>query len=121
LAEIIVVEPETSACVAAALAQDRIVRISGDLATAAEMLSCGEASAPAMKVLRRHGARGVAVSEDALVEAPRLLRQHGGPATTPSGAAGLAGLVKILSDRSGFGLGATSRILILVTEADLGG
>jgi len=74
-----------------------------------------------MKVLRRHRARVVTVSEDALIEAPRLLRDHGGPATTPSGAAGLAGLVKILSDGSSFGLAATSRILILVTEADLGG
>jgi diaminopropionate ammonia-lyase len=91
--------------------------------TAAEMLSCGEASAPAMKVLRRHGARVVTVSEDALVETPHLLRQHGGPATTPSGAAGLAGLVKILSDGSAasFGLTAGSRVLILVTETDLSG
>ena len=52
-ATIVAVEPEQSACVTAAFAQGRVVRIAGDLHTAAEMLSCGEASAPAMEVLRR--------------------------------------------------------------------
>jgi diaminopropionate ammonia-lyase len=120
-AAIVVVEPETAACVAAALAENRRVRVPGDLETSAGMLSCGEASALAMAVLRRHGARAVTVSERALAGATRLLREQGGPATTPSGAAGLAGLMSLLAAGSAasFGLDATSRVLILVTEADL--
>jgi diaminopropionate ammonia-lyase len=122
-AGLIVVEPEKSACVAAALEQDRIVRIPGDLETAAEMLSCGEASAPATMVLRRLGARVVTVDEDTLEQAPGVMREHGGPASTASGAAGLAGLLRLAADggTAGFGLGASSRILIVVTEAALDG
>ena len=122
-AAVIVVEPVGAACVAAAMAKNRLVRVPGELGTLAEMLACGEASAPAMAVLRRHGARAVTVSEEELGDATRLLREHGGPATTPSGAAGLAGLVSLLGrgPNSGFGLDNTSRILILVTEADLEG
>ena len=113
-AALVVVEPERAACVAAALAATRPVRIPGDLETAAEMLSCGVASAPAMAVLQRYGTRAVTVSEAELDAAPRLLRAHGGPATTPSGAAGLAGLARS-------GLDAASRVLVVVTEADLPG
>ena len=118
-AAVVVVEPEAAACVAAALARGRPVRVLGDLGTSAGMLSCGEASAPAVRVLRRHGARAVAVPEVGLAAAPGLLRAWGGPATTPSGAAGLAGLAEALAggDAGGLGLDATSRVLILVTEA----
>jgi diaminopropionate ammonia-lyase len=121
-AAIVVVEPEKCACVAAAFAHDRPVCIQGDLQTAAEMLSCGEASAPAMEVLRRHGAQVVAVSEADLLEAPLRLREGQGPATTPSGAAGFAGLCHALSGHGArFGLGTESRVLVLVTERDLEG
>jgi diaminopropionate ammonia-lyase len=119
-AAIVVVEPEKSACVAAAFSRGRVVRIEGDLQTAAEMLSCGEASAPAMDILRRHGTPVVTVSEAGLLEAPRLLRAEHGPATTPSGAAGLAGLCRALSGAGmNFGLGADSRVLLVISERDL--
>jgi diaminopropionate ammonia-lyase len=116
---IVVVEPRRCACVSAALASARPVRLNGDLETTAEMLSCGEASAPALIVLRRLGARAVAVSEADLNAAPNLLLAEGGPATTPSGAAGVAGLVSTMADdtAAGLGLGANSRVLIPVTEA----
>ena len=99
-AAVIVVEPARAACVAAALAENRPVRVPGELETAAEMLSCGEASAPAVAVLRRHGAQAVTVSEATLAGATRRLRERGGPATTPSGAAGLAGLMSLLASGS---------------------
>jgi diaminopropionate ammonia-lyase len=120
-AAVIVVQPEESACVAAALAQGRVVRIPGDLHTAAEMLSCGEASAPALEILRRHSAQVVTVSEADLMEGPRILREGGGPATTPSGAAGLVGLYRVLKDSTGarFGIDADSRVLMIVSEANL--
>jgi diaminopropionate ammonia-lyase len=121
-ARVVAVEPETAACLAAALAVDRPVRIAGDLHTVAEMLSCGEASAPALASLKRHGARVVTVSENELDRAPRILAGHGGPATTPSGAASLAGAFAAIEDpRRGDGLelDASSRILVLVTEGAL--
>jgi diaminopropionate ammonia-lyase len=120
-ANLIVAEPERAACVAAGLVEGRPVRVPLKHATSAHMLACGQASAPALKLLRRHAARSMTVQETTLMEAPTLLRQHGGPATTSSGAAGLAGLIEALSnDRaiSNFNLSATSRIQILITEAD---
>ena len=122
-AAVIVAEPAGAACVAAALAENRLVRVPGGLETSAEMLACGEASAPAMAVLRRLGARAVVVPEAALDDATRLLREQGGLATTPSGAAGVAGLLSLLAQGSGpsYGLRGTSRVLILVTEANLEG
>jgi diaminopropionate ammonia-lyase len=118
---VIVVEPANAACVADALAENRLVRIPGDLETIAEMLSCGKASAPAIATLRRGGARTLALSETELAAAPRRLLEHGGPATTPSGAAGAAGLLSLATTKSlaEFAIDATSRILFLVTEADL--
>jgi diaminopropionate ammonia-lyase len=122
-AMIVVVEPDRCACVAAAFANNRVVRLKGDLDTAAEMLSCGEASAPAMDILRRQGVEVVAVSEADLMHAPRRLRDGGGPATTPSGAAGFAGLCHALSRDGGgrFGIGPDSRVLLVVSERDLEG
>ena len=116
---VIVVEPEKAACVAAALAAGRIVTVPGDLATSAEMLSCGEASAPAMDVLRRRNASAVAVSEAELTEAPEFLRAHGGPSTSPSGACGLAGLRHAMANPAearALGLGAESIVLLIATE-----
>ena len=121
-AGIVVVEPESAACIAAALAADRPVRIEGALETVAEMLSCGEASAPALAVLRARGAAALTISEFELAEAPRILRECGGPRATPSGAAGLAGAIRLLGDAAAaarFGATVRSRVLILATERDV--
>lgn len=118
----VVVEPEKAACVGAALAADERVRLTDDLDTAAEMLSCGEASMAALPVLRQHGARFVTVSEVELVAAPLLLRDHGGPASTPSGACGLAGLARAATDpaiAARLHLSSGSRVLLVVSEAEL--
>lgn len=117
---VVAVEPEQAACLTPALAAGRPVRVPGDLHTAAEMLSCGEASAPALAALARHGARVATVTEVELMRAPTLLAEAGGPATTPSGAAGLAGLLAVLADparAAEFRIDRDSRILVLVTEA----
>lgn len=116
-ARIVVVEPEGVACVAAALASDRIVRLPGDLETAAEMLSCGEASAPALAILRQRDATAMDVTEEELLAAPGLLSGAGGPATTASGATGLAGLVRASRGATErLALDADSRVLIIVSE-----
>lgn len=113
---VVIVEPETAPAVAAALAAGRVLRVDGDLETIAEMLSCGEASAPALAVLRRHSVDAIAVPETILEAAPTLLRSCGGLRTTPSGGAGLAGVIAARDGQAG--LTPEARILILVTEAE---
>jgi len=119
---LIVVEPAGAACVALALAQGRPERIAGDLRTCAEMLSCGLASAPAVEILRRFNAKSVLVTEEELEGAPIRLRAAGGPETTPSGAAGLAGFLQVAAHSSGtmeVGLDASSVVLFVATEGSL--
>jgi diaminopropionate ammonia-lyase len=114
----LVVEPAAAACVARALAAGRPVRIDGALETSAEMLSCGLASAPAVRILQSLDAQSVLVDEARLLEAVDVLREVG-IETTPSGAAGLAGLLHLSSQgdlQSGHGINSDSRVLLLVTE-----
>jgi diaminopropionate ammonia-lyase len=115
----VVVEPESAACVTRALAVGRPVLVPGDLRTSAEMLSCGVASAMALEILRRHDAQTVLVGERGLNKAKETLRHTGGPETTASGAAGLAGLLRVAQDphlRSLHQLTAASRVLLVATE-----
>ncbi len=119
---LVVVEPANAACVGAALKARRVVVAPGDLQTSAEMLSCGEASAPALAILLRARAEAIAVSETDLLAAPGLLAAKGGPRTTPSGAAGLAGLRAALADpalAARLSLDRASRVLLIATEARL--
>ena len=111
-AAMVVVEPETAPCVAAALAAGKVVRIPGSLETTAGMLSCGEASGRALAVLQRHPVIPLPVSEAALLAAPAALREAGGPATTPSAATGLAGAFAARHMLDG-----TSRVLVVLSEA----
>ncbi|HEY0662194.1 MAG TPA: pyridoxal-phosphate dependent enzyme [Lysobacter sp.] len=116
---ILVVEPESAACVALALATGRPVHIQGDQRTCAEMLACGLASAPALEILQRHDVRSVVVAEAQLQAAVAVLREAGGPATTPSGAAGVAGLLHVASQpdlRAAHRLGTDSTVLLVATE-----
>ncbi|WP_165357125.1 pyridoxal-phosphate dependent enzyme [Sphingosinicella sp. CPCC 101087] len=117
--KIIVVEPENAACVAAGLATGKPVRIGGDLLSCAEMLSCGLASAPALEILLRHAVDSICVGEPALQSAVGTLLAGGGPLTSPSGAAGLAGLAMVAHSprlRNAFELANDSRVLIVATE-----
>jgi len=115
----LIVEPENAACVARALAAGYPVLIPGDLDTSASMLSCGLASAPALAVLQRHDVRAVLVSEDQLQLARQALHETGGPETTPSGAAGVAGLLRAAANpalRAVHQLDTDSCVLLIVTE-----
>lgn len=115
-ARFIAVEPAQAACLTAALEAGKPVRIPGALKTVGDMLACGEASAPALEILR--GAIvAMTVSEKMLKAAPALL--PAGISTTPSGAAGLAGLQAVSESealRAGFELTARSRVLLVITE-----
>jgi diaminopropionate ammonia-lyase len=120
-ARIIVVEPDRAASVELALKNGRVERFVGSLDTSATMLACGEASDPALKILAGT-TEVVTVSEDTLQAAPRRLYECGGPDTTPSGAAGVAGLITAMADHtlaSRFELGPSSRVLLVITEGPL--
>jgi diaminopropionate ammonia-lyase len=120
---IVVVEPERAACVAHALRTGVAERVPGSLDTAAEMLSCGIASAPAVRILRRYRAVPITIGEAALAAGEKALREECAIASTSSGAAGLAGLLAIASDRVArmdLSLGRDSRVLVVATEADPG-
>lgn len=116
---VIVVEPNSAACVGHALTVGRIERIQGDLHTAAEMLSCGVASASAVEILKRLGARPLAVNETCLEDAVRILSHDASIESTPSGAAGLAGLLHAAASpelRNRYELHADSVVLLVSTE-----
>ena len=121
---IVVVEPEAAACVAAALEHRVPVQIEGALETCADMLSCGAASAGALQILLKHDAMAVQVREDELLDACGEMERAGGPSTTPSGAAGLAGLIAACAsddERRRLQIDDGSTILLFVTEAAIEG
>lgn len=116
---IVVVEPDSAACVGAALAAGYPVQIPGDLHTGADMLACGLASASAVVILQAHRCMAITVGEELLMAAPATLRSFDGPRSTPSGAAGLAGLLAAcqtpnLADQ--LQLNANSEVLLIATE-----
>lgn len=116
---LVVVEPAAAACVAAGLRAGRPVRLTENLETSAEMLSCGTASAAALQVLQRHGAKPLVIGEEALLSAPQVLVACGGPRSTESGAAGVAGLLHAASRaelRAELRLDENSRVLLIITE-----
>ena len=120
--KVVVVEPASAASVAAALAAGAPVRIPGSLETCATMLACGLASAPAVEVLLACDCQAVCADEASLMAAPDRLLSFGGPETTPSGAAGLAGLLMASASpgpSDALPLGPGSKVLLIVTEARL--
>lgn len=120
-ANILIVEPQSAACVARALKVGRPERIHGDLHTSASMLSCGIASTPAVEILSRHGARSVVVDEAQLEGAAATLRHAVDVRTTPSGAAGVAGLLHVARHtdlRREHALAPDSTVLLAITEGD---
>lgn len=121
-ARLLTVEPETAPCIALALAAGRPVRVPGDLRTVASMLSCGVASAAALAILERLNVSPVLVSEEELTAAVVILRRTGGPDSTASGAAGVAGLLRVALSkplRARHRLDAHSSVLLVATEGAL--
>ena len=116
----VVVEPRACPCVGLALGAGHPVQIEGEIHSSAEMLACGLASAPAVRTLLAHSTQAIEVDEPELIAAPTVLRDGGGPAATPSGAAGLAGLLHVAehpASRFALGLNEASIVLLIATEA----
>lgn len=105
---IIVVEPEAAICLAASHEAGRPVEVEGPVSTMGR-LDCKAPSLLAFEALEAAEVRYIAVSDAAAAEAAALLGEAG-IATTPSGSAGLAGLVA--SD-----LPIDARPLFVVSEA----
>jgi diaminopropionate ammonia-lyase len=116
---IVVAEPDQAACVGPALVSGRVDRIGGDLNTSASMLSCGTASAPAVAILRAHGALSMTVNEAELNSAVRAIEEDLSVRTSTSGAARLAGLFRAASDpllRATLSLTRDRTVILIVTE-----
>ncbi|HEY0686426.1 MAG TPA: pyridoxal-phosphate dependent enzyme [Steroidobacter sp.] len=121
-ARFIVVEPESAPCVAQALELGQLTRVDGQLHTSASMLACGVASAPALRILQRHAVSTMSVSEAELRMGRAGLRNVGGPSTTTSGAAGVAGLLRAAARpelRELHRLTSDSVVLLIASERDL--
>ncbi len=108
--EIVVVEPDRAACLRQSVAAGRPVRADGPVSCMGR-LDCKEPSWLALAVLRSAADRFVTVEDAEAEAAAERLARHGLP-TTPSGAAGLAGLLALA-------LPSGARPLILVTEANM--
>lgn len=108
--EIAVVEPDRAACLAASRALGRPAAVTGAVSNMGR-LDCKEASPIAFEALEASDVRYLAVSDAEAEDAAAWLTTQG-LATTPSGAAGLAGLRQdIRADRP-----RPTRALILVSE-----
>lgn len=122
LAKVAVVEPETAACVMAALAADEPVGVAADVVSAMNVLQCGTISLTAFETLRTGVSCCLAV-EDRFAERAAAELGAIGVATGPSGAAGLAGLLGALDGpmapavRAHLGLTPDANILVVATEA----
>lgn len=108
--KIIVVEPDRAACLNNSVVAGHVVRADG-LVSNMGRLDCKEPSLRAFEVLRKMADSFVLISDEQAESAMVLLRDHG-LLTTPSGAAGLAGLIKHLPQQD-------ACVLILVTEGEV--
>lgn len=115
---VIVVEPDAAACLFESATRFAPSRVAGDLATAMEMLSTGEASPVAWPILQKRVDAFVTLPDAAAIAAAQRLRETGVDVGV-SGAAGVAGLIEIATHpvaRSVLRLDASSSILVFGTE-----
>lgn len=120
-ARIVGVEPDTAACVLAAVGAGRVVEVPGPHRSIMAGLNCGLASPVALPVVQAGIDVFVTVGDDDARAAMRALAQEG-VVSGESGAAGAAGLAAALggphgpSLRDALGLDAATRVLLLSTE-----
>ena len=115
---VVVVEPETAACLLASAEAGRAVAAEGALETIMAGLACGEPSLLAWQELERAARGFVAIPDRVAVAAMRALAAEG-LISGESGAAGAAGLMAAATEpaaRAALELGADSRVLLFSTE-----
>lgn len=111
---IVVVEPDTAATLFESIREDRPTDVSG-AASVMGRLDCKSPSHLALAELARHADVFQTITDEQCLATVEELARNG-IATTPSGAAGLAGLHHIGADRAALGLASDSRVLAFVTE-----
>jgi len=111
---IVVVEPSAAPALAASIAAGAPVRADGPVSVMGR-LDCKEPSLIALRGLARDADAFATISEGEAVQGDELAADHG-LASTPSGAAGLAGLLASAPHRGDFGLDDTSRVLLILSE-----
>jgi diaminopropionate ammonia-lyase len=115
---VIVVEPDAAACLFESATRFAPSRVAGDLVTAMEMLSTGEASPVAWPILQKRADAFVTLPDVSAIAAAHRLRETGVDVGV-SGAAGVAGLIEIArhpAARRALRLDASSNILVFGTE-----
>jgi diaminopropionate ammonia-lyase len=119
---LIVVEPDTAACLLASVRLGRAARIEGDLETVMGMLSCGEASPIAWTILKERCDAFMTINDQAAQAAHDILGcGEAGRALSVgySGAAGVAGFMELMrcpDEAAALGLNRDSRVLVFGTE-----
>ena len=108
---ILVVEPQAAPALAASIAAEAPVTTEGPV-SAMGRLDCKAPSLIALKSLARDADDFLTLSEEEGAEGARVASASGFE-TTPSGAAGLAGL---LAARGGHGLDEAARVLVILSE-----
>ena len=111
---IIVVEPDRAPCLAESIRAGRAVRADGPASNMGR-LDAKEPSHLALIALARHADIFVTISDEEALDTVRFLDEHG-IATTPSGAAGVAGLQHAGRNRQEMHLDGSSRVLTFVSE-----
>jgi len=111
---IIVVEPEAAPAIYASIETGSPQTTSGPSSDMGR-LDCKEPSLIALKGLAQNADDFMLLSE-AEGAAGCAACASAGLASTPSGAAGVAGLIAARSDQAAFGLSATSRVLVVLSE-----
>ena len=121
---IIVVEPDRARAIITSLRAGHCMRTPESRSTRMDMLACYAPSALAYDVLRRLADGSMTISDAQAEEAVRSLGVARGTqpilTTTPSGAAGLAGLTALRSDPeacSALNLDSRSRIILIGSES----
>lgn len=108
------VEPLTAACVLESLTADKLLSITTGQTVMAG-LNCGTPSSLAWPVLRNGLDASVAIPDAASTQAAADLAALG-VSSGPCGAASLAGVRAVLTDRGALGLDANSTVVLLNTE-----
>ena len=116
--KIVVVEPRAAPALMDSIRAGRPVAARGPVSSMGR-LDCKEPSHLALAELARHADYFVTIDDPQCAETVELLEHHG-ITTTPSGAAGVAGLHHASACRERLGLSGASRVLAFVTEGPEG-
>lgn len=121
---VVVVEPETAACLLASAEAGKPTAVGGDLQTIMAGLACGEPSIIAWPILESGVAAFIAIPDEAAVKTMRLLASGDAGARIVGGESGVAGLAGFLASamkpawRDMLGLTRDSVILVFGSEGD---